>query len=145
MFSHFQKVVKLDVDEYTDTNRERDMLCMHICTDVCVDILIVYTNICMCYFSESFDCNLKTLCSFISKFVSVHYVFPKFKDIVLQQSYWYNTIFNPWSVFNYSNNNLYNSFSPRLESHPRLCIALGCPVFLVPFNLDTSSFMNVMF
>lgn len=48
---------------------------------------------------------------------------------------------NPQSIFDYSNNIFYMFFFfSRLESHPRLCIVLNCPVSLTSFNLEESLF-----
>lgn len=52
---------------------------------------------------------------------------------------------NSWLIFNYYNNIIYIYFSPRLESHSRLCTASGCPVSLVSFNLVSLSFLSLMF
>lgn len=94
----------------------------------------VYTNACLYYFSESFECKLQTLCSFI--FVSVHWFFPKIRALSYIDHVDTILFSNPQSVFNYSNILYICFFPPRLESHPRLCIVLSCPVSLTSFNLE---------
>lgn len=74
-------------------------------------------------------------------FVNVHCFFPQNKGIVLYQPCWYNTIFESTvHIQLFQRHLLYVFFFSRLESHPRLCIVLNCPVSLTSFNLEESLF-----
>lgn len=97
----------------------------------------VYTNACLYYFSGSFECKLQTLCFY---FCQCSLFFPPKQGHCLISAMliqYYFRIHSPYSIIPTS---FICFFFSRLESHPRLCIVLNCPVSLTSFNLEESLF-----
>lgn len=88
----------------------------------------VYTNVCIYFFFLNHLSTSRRHYALLSlHFLGVQYVFPKTRTLsisaILRQYYF---LIHSLQLFH---NVLCFYFSPTLESHPSLCIALGCHLF----------------